>query len=57
MFRQIVLALYASPDELGQAFNFELLEANFNAHEFKTVIDRGISAAKAQGSSSTWCLK
>jgi alpha-glucosidase len=50
------LAKYASPDELGQAFNFELLEANFNAHEFKTVIDRGISAAKAQGSSSTWCL-
>ena len=50
------LAKYASPDELGQAFNFELLEANFNAHEYKTVIDRGITQAKAQGSSSTWCL-
>ena len=50
------LALYASADELGQAFNFELLNANFNAHEFKTVIDRGLTQAKALGSSSTWCL-
>ena len=50
------LALYASAEELGQAFNFELLNANFNAHEFKTVIDRGITQAKALGSSSTWCL-
>ena len=50
------LALYASADELGQAFNFELLNANFNANEFKTVIDRGITQAKALGSSSTWCL-
>jgi alpha-glucosidase len=50
------LALYASADELGQAFNFELLNANFNATEFKTVIDRGLTQAKALGSSSTWCL-
>ena len=50
------LALYASAEELGQAFNFELLNANFNAHEFKNVIDRGITQAKALGSSSTWCL-
>ena len=50
------LALYASAEELGQAFNFELLNANFNAHEFKTVIDRGLTQAKALGSSSTWCL-
>jgi len=50
------LALYASADELGQAFNFELLNANFNATEFKTVIDRGLTQAKVLGSSSTWCL-
>ncbi len=50
------LALYASADELGQAFNFELLNANFNATEFKNVIDRGLTQAKALGSSSTWCL-
>ncbi len=50
------LALYASAEELGQAFNFELLNANFNAQEFKSVIDRGLTQAKALGSSSTWCL-
>jgi alpha-glucosidase len=50
------LARYASAEELGQAFNFELLEANFNAHEFKTAIDRSLAAAKAQGSSSTWTI-
>ncbi len=50
------LALYASPEELGQAFNFELLDANFNAHEFKTVVDRAFTQAKSIGSSTTWCL-
>ena len=50
------LALYASPEELGQAFNFELLDANFNAHEFKTVVDRAFIQAKSIGSSTTWCL-
>lgn len=50
------LAKYASPEELGQAFNFALLEANFNAHEYKTVIDTGLAAAKAHGSSSTWTI-
>jgi alpha-glucosidase len=50
------LAKYASPDELGQAFNFALLEADFNAYEFKTTIDRGFKAAKEIGSSTTWCL-
>ena len=50
------LALYASEEELGQAFNFELLDANFNAHEFKTVVDRAFTQAKSIGSSTTWCL-
>jgi alpha-glucosidase len=50
------LALYASPEELGQAFNFELLNANFNAHEYKTVVDRAFKQAKSIGSSTTWCL-
>jgi alpha-glucosidase len=50
------LALYASPEELGQAFNFELLNANFNAHEYKTVVDRAFTQAKSIGSSTTWCL-
>ena len=50
------LALYASPEELGQAFNFELLDANFNAYEFKNVVDRAFIQAKSIGSSTTWCL-
>ena len=47
---------YASTEELGQSFNFELLEANFNAHDFKTIIDRAINSSKKNGSSTTWCL-
>jgi alpha-glucosidase len=50
------LALYASPEELGQAFNFELLSANFNANEYKTVVNRAFKQAKSIGSSTTWCL-
>jgi alpha-glucosidase len=50
------LVKYASTEELGQSFNFELLEANFNAHDFKTIIDRAIVSAKKNGSSTTWCL-
>lgn len=51
-----VLVKYASIDELGQSFNFELLEANFNAHEFKVIIDRALVGPKKTGSSTTWCL-
>lgn len=47
---------YASAEELGQSFNFELLDANFNAHEFKVIIDRALVGPKKNGSSTTWCL-
>ena len=47
---------YASTAELGQCFNFELLDANFNANEFKLIIDRALVNAKKAGSSTTWCL-
>ena len=50
------LVKYASTEELGQSFNFELLEANFSAHDFKTIIDRAINSSKKNGSSTTWCL-
>jgi len=50
------LVKYASTEELGQSFNFELLEANFNAYDFKTIIDRAINSSKKNGSSTTWCL-
>ena len=47
---------YASPDGLGQAFNFDLLEANWNAGEFLRVITDNLSDAQRQGSSMTWVL-
>ncbi len=50
------LVKYASAEELGQSFNFELLDANFNAHEFKVIIDRALVGPKKNGSSTTWCL-
>lgn len=50
------LVKYASTEELGQSFNFELLEANFNAHEFKTIIDRALVSPMKNGLSTTWCL-
>jgi alpha-glucosidase len=45
---------YASPDELGQAFNFDLLLADFDAQTYLEIVTRNISAAKKYGSSSTW---
>jgi alpha-glucosidase len=50
------LSKYASSDELGQCFNFELLDASFNANEFRVIIDRALNSAKKNGSSTTWCL-
>lgn len=46
--------LYSQPDELGQTFNFELISANFNAAEFKSLIERNFGIAKEHGSSTTW---
>ena len=48
--------LYARPDELGQAFNFDLLLADFDATEFKRIITENIALAKTESSSSTWVL-
>jgi alpha-glucosidase len=47
---------YASPDGLGQAFNFDLLEANWNAGEFLRVITDNLAGAQQQGASTTWVL-
>jgi alpha-glucosidase len=47
---------YASPDGLGQAFNFDLLGASWNAGEFLRVVTDSLSDAQRQGSSSTWVL-
>jgi alpha-glucosidase len=47
---------YASPDGLGQAFNFDLLNANWTAGELLQVITDNLSDAQRQGSSTTWVL-
>jgi alpha-glucosidase len=49
-------ARYASPEGLGQAFNFDLLEADWDAPTFREVISRNLAAAAESGSSSTWVL-
>ncbi|GAA3122189.1 glycoside hydrolase family 13 protein [Streptomyces echinatus] len=49
-------ALYARPDELGQAFNFEYLEAGWDAEELREVITGSLATARAVGASATWVL-
>nr|WP_211661826.1 glycoside hydrolase family 13 protein [Modestobacter muralis] len=48
--------LYARPDELGQAFNFEFLIAPWSAEQFRVQIDSALSAAAVAGASATWVL-
>ncbi|HEY5833051.1 glycoside hydrolase family 13 protein [Streptomyces sp.] len=45
---------YASPDGLGQAFNFDLLQAGFDAAEFRRIIGDNLELAARSGSSTTW---
>jgi alpha-glucosidase len=47
-------ALYAQPDELGQAFNFDLLRADWSARAFQAVVDRNLALAARAGTTSTW---
>jgi alpha-glucosidase len=47
-------ARYASPEGLGQAFNFDLLTADFDAADFRSSITRNLAEADATGASSTW---
>ncbi|MFI5567774.1 alpha-amylase family glycosyl hydrolase [Streptomyces sp. NPDC051740] len=49
-------ALYARPDELGQAFNFEYLQAGWAAEELRRVITDSLETAHAAGASATWVL-
>jgi alpha-glucosidase len=48
--------LYARPTELGQAFNFDLLKADFDATAYREVITECLADAVASGASSTWVL-
>ncbi|MCP2264585.1 glycoside hydrolase family 13 protein [Promicromonospora thailandica] len=47
-------ARYASSAGLGQAFNFDLLEADFDAAQFREIITFNLELAAASGSSTTW---
>jgi alpha-glucosidase len=47
---------YASPSELGQAFNFDLLKAPFEAEAWRRIITDNLELAARSGSSSTWVL-
>jgi alpha-glucosidase len=47
-------ARYASPEGLGQAFNFDLLLAGWDATEFQKVIEENLALAGSSGTSSTW---
>ncbi len=49
-------ARYASPESLGQAFNFDLLQADFDAASFRRVVAANLDQAALSGSSSTWVL-
>ncbi|MFC9926879.1 glycoside hydrolase family 13 protein [Streptomyces sp. NPDC127190] len=49
-------ARYARPDELGQAFNFEYLEARWDAGELRRVITEELATARAAGAAATWVL-
>ncbi|MFI6933744.1 glycoside hydrolase family 13 protein [Streptomyces sp. NPDC050287] len=49
-------ALYARPDELGQAFNFEYLQADWDADALREVITDSLATARTAGASATWVL-
>ncbi len=49
-------ARYASMSGLGQAFSFDLLEANWKAGEFLRVINDNLADARRYGASLTWVL-
>ncbi len=48
--------LYASAESLGQAFNFDLLEADFDADQFHRIVTANLALAASSGSSTTWVL-
>ncbi|WP_156463626.1 glycoside hydrolase family 13 protein [Curtobacterium sp. Leaf183] len=48
--------LYARPTELGQAFNFDLLEAAFDPGVFRDLVEQNLAMSAHSGASSTWVL-
>ncbi|MGU3644845.1 glycoside hydrolase family 13 protein [Microbacterium sp. C23T] len=50
------IPLYASSESLGQAFNFDLLEADFDPAQFRRIVGDNLDLAALSGSSTTWVL-
>ncbi len=46
--------IYAEPEGLGQAFNFDLLVADWDASQFRSTIAENLTQARVAGTSSTW---
>lgn len=47
---------YATAQELGQAFNFDLLKAPLVAADLRAIVDDNLALAARSGASSTWVL-
>ena len=50
------LARYVRPDELHLAFNFRLLQAKWDAAEFRDAIDHSLKAMDSAGAPTSWVL-
>ena len=48
--------LYASPDELGQVFNFEFAKKDWIRDDMHLAIEEGLESAERSGSSATWVM-
>lgn len=48
--------VYAAPDNLGQAFSFDIMMSNFTAEGFATVIKRQLAEVAKDQSSTTYVL-
>ena len=48
--------LYASPDDLGQIFNFEFAKADWTFEGLHAAIAEGLACAERSGSTSTWVM-
>jgi alpha-glucosidase len=49
-------ARYASPQGLGQSFNFEIQDADWKAADFRRIINSSLALARESGSTTTWHL-
>ncbi|AKV55831.1 alpha amylase, catalytic domain protein [Bifidobacterium actinocoloniiforme DSM 22766] len=47
---------YASPDELGQVFNFEFAKADWDLSQMRRAIEEGMANARRSGSTTTWVM-